>query len=134
MKFKVLKLFTKGKRSSRLFRNLQQKEALCIASYTKWDMVVVLPMGAGKSLLFVVPVLNIEQREKRATLVVMPFVAIGQDMTRRCRELNICCKVMDKSTADIDPDKYQVVFCTYESLDTNYPKYRSLFEMAALSE
>jgi hypothetical protein len=58
----------------------------------------------------------------------MPFVAIGQDMTRRCQQLNIGCNVMDNATADIDPHKYRLVFCTYESLGTNYPKYRSLVE------
>jgi superfamily II DNA helicase RecQ len=51
-------------------------------------LVVVLPTGGGKSLLFMAPVLL---KRSRTMIVVVPFVALVEDMMKRCKEAGINC-------------------------------------------
>ena len=51
-------------------------------------VVAVMPTGAGKSMLFMLPAWA---EQGRTTIVVVPLVALWGDMARQCKELGILC-------------------------------------------
>ena len=53
-------------------------------------IVVVMPTGSGKSVLFMLPAFV---QVGRVTIVVVPLKALRTDMVVRCREANIRCAV-----------------------------------------
>ena len=68
------------------WRSDEQREALVrIMSWTE-QVVAVLPTGAGKSLLFMLPC---TLPDARITVLVVPLVALYGDMLRRIREMRI---------------------------------------------
>ena len=63
----------------------QQQAVQAVTSY-KEEVVIVLPTGLGKSVLFMLPgVLE----NAGTTVLVLPLVALRIDLVRRCRELNL---------------------------------------------
>jgi superfamily II DNA or RNA helicase len=63
------------------FRSPQQARALMALVRKEGPLVVVLPTGGGKSLLFMVPLILLRAQ---TTIVVAPFVALVQDLIDRC--------------------------------------------------
>jgi superfamily II DNA helicase RecQ len=53
-------------------------------------LIVVLPTGGGKSLLFMLPAI-LKERDDGTTVVVVPFAALIQDVVRRARECGVDC-------------------------------------------
>lgn len=49
-------------------------------------VVVVMPIGRGKSMLFIVPVFA---APGGTTIIIVPLVALQADMMQRCQELGI---------------------------------------------
>ena len=64
-------------------RDSTQKAALTLFASSRPEIAIVMPTGAGKSVLFmalsVIP-------SAEVTIVIMPLVALRQDLVRRCRE------------------------------------------------
>ncbi|KAK3078742.1 hypothetical protein LTS18_006726, partial [Coniosporium uncinatum] len=72
-------------------------------------IVGVMPTGAGKSLLFMLPAW---MEQGGTTVVVVPLVALRGDMKRRCNEMGTSCEEWD---ARRQPDGAAIVFVTPES-------------------
>jgi superfamily II DNA helicase RecQ len=90
------------------FRGVQ-KEAIRAIAAGESPVVAVMPTGAGKSLLFMLPAWF---AQGGTTVVVVPLVALRADLTRRCRELGISCREWDNRRP---PDAAAVVLVTPES-------------------
>jgi superfamily II DNA helicase RecQ len=65
-----------------------QKEAIDAIVAGKSPVVAVMPTGAGKSLLFMLPAWA---EQGGTTVVVVPLIALRGDMMRRCTKLGILC-------------------------------------------
>ena len=68
------------------FRSAQQQEALEEIEKGTSPLVVVLPTGGGKSLLFQLPA---ALPGAGTTIVVLPFRALTTDLIKRCREMGL---------------------------------------------
>ncbi|KAK4906400.1 hypothetical protein LTR66_017719, partial [Elasticomyces elasticus] len=90
------------------FRGVQD-EAIKAITAGMSPVVVVMPTGAGKSMLFMLPAW-VEQGG--TTVVVVPLIALRGDMTRRCKELGIPCAEWEGRR---QPDAAAVVLVTPES-------------------
>jgi len=53
-------------------------------------LIVVLPTGGGKSLLFMLPAI-LEEKDRGTIVVVVPFAVLIRDVVRRARECRIDC-------------------------------------------
>src|SRR5437764_936096 len=86
-----------------------QEEAIKAITAGKSPIVVVMPTGAGKSMLFMLPAW-VEQGG--TTVVVVPLIALRGDMMRRCKELGISCAEWEGRRP---PDAAAIVLVTPES-------------------
>ena len=66
----------------------QQKEVVMAIAQGASPIVSVMPTGAGKSLLFMLPA-YVEPRG--TTIVVVPLISLRGDIQRRCQALGISC-------------------------------------------
>ena len=76
------------------FRSAEQKEAIQRAAAKQTPLVAILPTGAGKSLVFMVPALLIGAG---MTIVVVPFRALKAQLVSRCREAGLTCSPWPKA-------------------------------------
>jgi superfamily II DNA or RNA helicase len=90
------------------FRGVQ-KEAINAIVAGESPVVAVMPTGAGKSMLFMLPAWA---EQGGMTVVVVPLVALRGDMMRRCKELGIACAEWQSRCP---PDAAAIVFVTPES-------------------
>ncbi|KAK7390665.1 hypothetical protein QQX98_013386, partial [Neonectria punicea] len=70
------------------FRSAQQKEAIQLATTKRTPLVAVLPTGASKSLVFIVPALL---AGAGMTIVVAPYRALKDQLVSRCQEAGLDC-------------------------------------------
>ena len=73
-------------------RSLDQRNGLLMVARCRPETVVIMPTGGGKSVLFVVPS---QLPSAQVTVVVVPLIALRQDLLRRCREWNVVCACYD---------------------------------------
>jgi superfamily II DNA helicase RecQ len=71
------------------FRSVEQEQAMHAVLGGQTPLVVVLPTGGGKSLLFTVPA--IVEKEGGVTVVVVPYRALIEDLVMRIRQSGIDC-------------------------------------------
>lgn len=90
------------------FRGIQ-KEAIQAIIAGESPVVAVMPTGAGKSLLFMLPAWA---EQGGTTIVVVPLIALRGDMMRRCRQLGISCAEWEGRRP---PDAAAVILVTPES-------------------
>jgi superfamily II DNA helicase RecQ len=67
-----------------------QGDAMHTIQQGESPIVVVIPTGSGKSVLFMLPAFV---QVGGVTIVVVPLKALHADMVVRCREVNIRCVV-----------------------------------------
>ncbi|KAM0107638.1 hypothetical protein ACP6JB_006774 [Aspergillus fumigatus] len=72
-------------------------------------VVAVMPMGGGKSMLFMVPAFA---APGGTTIIMVPLVALRADMMRRCQELSISCVAWESQRP---PDAASIMLVTPES-------------------
>lgn len=73
-----------------MFKSIHQARALELILKRDQDLLVVLPTGGGKSLLFMLPAFI---ETKLMTVVVVPLVALTEDLLNRCVQSGISCEV-----------------------------------------
>lgn len=93
------------------FRSVQ-KDAIEAVVGGESPVVAVMPTGAGKSMLFMLPAWA---EQGGTTIVVVPLIALRGDMKRRCEKLGISCAAWDSRRP---PDAAAVVLVTPESAVT----------------
>jgi superfamily II DNA helicase RecQ len=91
-----------------VFRGVQE-EAIKAITAGESPVVAVMPTGAGKSLLFMLPAWA---EQGGTTVVVVPLIALRRDMMRRCKKLGISCAEWQGRRP---PDAAAVVLVTPES-------------------
>ncbi|KAH2278073.1 hypothetical protein KXW02_007004 [Aspergillus fumigatus] len=72
-------------------------------------VVAVMPMGGGKSMLFMVPAFT---APGGTTIIMVPLVALRADMMWRCQELSISCVAWESQRP---PDAASIMLVTPES-------------------
>lgn len=83
------------------FRSAEQEQAMHAVLDRQTPLVVVLPTGGGKSLLFMVPAC---MEEDGVTVVVVPYRALTDDLVQRIKGRGISClewKHGETSTAQV---------------------------------
>ena len=87
---KALRKFYDDKRAT--FKSPQQAKALQLIIEGKKDVLTILPTGGGKSLLFFLPTL---MESGKTTVVIVPLIAITDDLRDRCVKSKISCANWD---------------------------------------
>jgi superfamily II DNA helicase RecQ len=90
------------------FRGVQQ-QAIQAIQHGVSPVVVVMPTGGGKSLLFMLPAWV---EPAGTTVVVVPLIALRGDLTQRCHALGISCVEWESRRP---PDDASIVLVTPES-------------------
>ena len=81
------------KNSNARFKSSEQAKAVRCILRRKKDCLVILPTGGGKSLMFQLPVY---MEKTLTTVVVIPFVALLEEMLEKCQELGLNCQEWKK--------------------------------------
>lgn len=76
------------------YKSPQQGEALRAVLRCQSPLIVVLPTGGGKSLLFMLPAIL---EPYGTTVVIVPFISLAQDLLNRCQEAKIDCVLWDSA-------------------------------------
>jgi len=76
------------------FKSPEQGKALQLVIDGKKDVLAILPTGGGKSLLFFLPTM---MEPGMTTVVIVPLIAVTNDLRNRCVKAKISC-------ANWDPD------------------------------
>jgi len=74
------------------FKSPEQAQALQLIMEGTKDVLVILPTGGGKSLMFFLP--TIMERDM-TTVVIVPLIAVMQDLRNRCVKARISCANWD---------------------------------------
>ncbi len=90
------------------FRGIQEEAIKAIVAGES-PVVAVMPTGAGKSMLFMLPAWA---EQGGTTVVVVPLIALRGDMKRRCKKLGISCLEWEGRRP---PDAAAIVLVTPES-------------------
>lgn len=94
------------------FRSAKQEEALLAVEEGQSPLVVVLPPGAGKSLLFQLPA---SLPTANTTIVVLPFRALTKDLVKRSRGLGLTSVVW----TDVNQPSARIIFVGAETAAVN---------------
>ncbi len=78
-------------------RNQLQRDALSLVARSRPETLVVMPTGSGKTILYVVPTLL---PGAKVTVVIVPLVALKQDLLRRCAEWGLEPLCYSRTTCD----------------------------------
>jgi hypothetical protein len=71
------------------FRTPQQEESVRLAAAKQTPLVAVLPVGGGKSLIFMVPAML---SGSGVTIVVAPYAELKRQLVTRCIDAGLDCK------------------------------------------
>jgi len=72
------------------FRSKEQEKALDLIIAGESQVIAVLPTGEGKSLLFMLPAML---QGASLTIVIVPLIALKEDLIKRCMKLRIRCSM-----------------------------------------
>lgn len=72
------------------FKSEEQMEAVKLALKREKDVLTILPTGGGKSLIFQLPAWI---EKDLTTVVIVPFVAIVEEMKDRCIDMGLSCYI-----------------------------------------
>jgi len=73
---------------SSTFRSSEQREGLLAILQGESPLVVILPTGGGKSLLFMLPA---TLHDANTTIVIIPFIALMKILLQKCQDAGIGC-------------------------------------------
>jgi len=74
------------------FKSPEQKNAIHTTLKAANDLLVVLPTGAGKSLIYLLPIFLESQSSSSknlCTVVISPFISLTQDILQQCRAFDL---------------------------------------------
>ena len=83
------------------FKSLFQKDATLSAIKGTDDLLVILPTGAGKSFIYLLPLFLDKTQpisnQLRCTVLICPFISLTQDVLHRCQSFQIYIREYSKS-------------------------------------
>jgi RecQ family ATP-dependent DNA helicase len=88
------------------FKSREQAEAVRLALQRKTDLLVILPTGGGKSVVFMAPAWYETQK---TTVVIVPFVALIEEMQDRCEDQKISCYIWRNNNVILSQRMAQIV-------------------------
>jgi RecQ family ATP-dependent DNA helicase len=97
------------------FKSEEQAEAVRLALERSKDVLVILPTGGGKSVVFMAPAWI---EKELTTVVIVPFVALIEDMQKRCQEADLSCYIWRNSGTILKQRMAQVVLVGVENAVT----------------
>lgn len=97
------------------FKSEEQAEAVRLAMKRSGDILVILPTGGGKSVVFMAPAWI---EKELTTVVIVPFVALIAEMENRCKELGLSCYIWRNSGTILGQRMAQVVLVSVENAVT----------------
>jgi superfamily II DNA helicase RecQ len=77
------------------FRSEKQEEGLYAIIEEKSPLFIILPTGAGKSLMFEIPALF---EGAKSTIVIVPLVALAENLLQRCKDDRIDTIIYGRGT------------------------------------
>ena len=78
------------------FRSEKQEEGLLATIEGKSPLFIILPTGAGKSLMFEIPALF---KGAKSTIVIVPLVGLAENLLQRCKNNRIDTIIYGRGTA-----------------------------------
>lgn len=72
------------------FKSIEQAEAMRETLKRDSDLLVMLPTGGGKSLVYQLPMLL---EDEMTTVIIVPFVALVEQVEKQCKDLGMSCQV-----------------------------------------
>jgi len=93
------------------FKSEEQMKAVKLALQRKVDVLTILPTGGGKSLVFQ---LAAWVEKDLTTVVIVPFVALAEEMKDRCIDMGLSCYVWRDSGTILMRESAQVVIVGVE--------------------
>jgi hypothetical protein len=98
------------------FKSSHQARAIHRVLMREEDLLVVLPTGGGKTLLFLLPA--VVESGRFTTVVICPFVALRNDLVQRLWNANVSVQVYSQSVGigDVDILLVSVEQCMSEAL------------------
>ena len=93
------------------FKSIEQEQAVEMAVKREHDVLVILPTGGGKSLIFM---LLAWLENDRTTIVIVPFIALMEDMMERCLDMGLSCQIWRESKQLSNDDTAQIVLVAVE--------------------
>jgi len=97
------------------FKSEEQAEGVRLAMKRSGDVLVILPTGDGKSVVFMAPAWA---EKDLTTVVIVPFVALIQEMEERCKEHGLSCYIWRNSGTIVRQRMAQVVLVGVENAVT----------------
>lgn len=104
------------------FRSVEQERSILKMCNSRTDGIIILPTGAGKSMMFMVPALV---RPAEMCVVVVPLVALQHDIVKRCENVGIQAVLWEHR----DTAGSRIVLCSCEHVV--HDDYRSFVEEKA---
>src|SRR5436189_1121805 len=77
------------------FRSEKQEEGLLATIEGKSPLFIILPTGAGKSLMFEIPALF---KGAKSTIVIVPLVGLAENLLQRCKDDRIDTIIYGRGT------------------------------------
>src|SRR5271163_4979944 len=94
------------------FKSKEQAKAMQLTLEKKEDVLVILPTVGGKSLMFQ---LAAWMEKDKTTVIIVPFVAIIEDMKDKCDGLDLSCYEWRKNDKNIGLENTQIVLVGVEN-------------------
>ncbi|EEB05019.2 hypothetical protein SJAG_05173 [Schizosaccharomyces japonicus yFS275] len=105
------------------FKNSEQAKACGLALLRTCNLLVVLPTGSGKSLVFLLPAyLEARNNSGLVTVLVEPLLSLRQDMLRRAKAAGLsCCQSLEEVRVYLEAGKLPniIVFTTDQVVSTS---------------
>ena len=92
------------------FKSIQQAEATRETLKRDSDLLVILPTGGGKTLVYLLPIF-IER--DMTTVVVVPFVALVDQVEEQCKGVGLSCQIWERE--GFSSGKTQVIIVGVEN-------------------
>ena len=92
------------------FKSDGQAKAVKLALQRKRDGLIILPTNGGKSLVFQLPAY---MEKDLTTVVIIPYVALLNEMKDKCEELGLSCQVW-KEDDDLTVGNHQILIIEVE--------------------
>ena len=98
------------------FKSEEQVEAVRLTMKRSGDILVILPTGGGKSVIFMA---SAWIEKELTTMMIVPFVALIEDMKKRCKELGLSCYIWRNSGTIHSQRMAQIVLVGVENAVTS---------------